>query len=394
MILSDITKSLEISTISTDSISWYVSYDAVTSTSIALVGNDGTISSITDTQIVPAPSVGAQNEIKSIIIENLSLNKVTIAIRINTSGTRRKIFEVNLLSGENISYCIKNGFSVRTGDGAVKLYNTSASFENFVASTKQKITLLKTATRTTVATSSFSVFDLAGNPGAGVLAGTSTASGIVPTDATAGFPRINTFTASQGYVGSIQFVNTVASRITLYDCLFKAGAYGFATGTTTLTTQPSYASRIPANSNYNNTEIWVEVSTAFVTGTAWQVNVTYTNQAGVAGRTAIILPATAAAGLTLGRMYQLGLQSGDTGVQKIESVIVTNGGTAMTAGAFNILVLRRIAQGRINIANSTDRQSLADTGMPEIFSDSALFLKVDADSTSTGIPEIFMDIIG
>ena len=48
----------------------------------------------------------------------------------------------------------------------------------------------------------------------------------------------------------------------------------------------------------------------------------------------------AAAALTLGKMFQLPLQAGDSGVQKIESVVVTNGTTAMTAGNFNVLVLR------------------------------------------------------
>lgn len=49
----------------------------------------------------------------------------------------------------------------------------------------------------------------------------------------------------------------------------------------------------PTNSNYYDTEIWIEVTTAFVTGTAWQVQVTYTNQSGVTGRTSIISSAQA-----------------------------------------------------------------------------------------------------
>lgn len=394
MVISSTTKSIEINTLTTDNISFACNYDNFTATGINLNGNDGTISTATDTIIVPSPGASEQNELKFLVIENLSTVSVVVAIRINTSGIRRKVYEVKLGIGENLVYTKAEGFIVHTSDGSIKSYSTSASFENYVASNKQKISLLKTASRTTVAASSFSVFDLAGNPGAGVLAGTSTTAGIVPTDATAGTPLINAFTATNGYIGGIQFINTVASRLTLYDMLFKAGAYGFAAGTTTLSAQPSYASRIPSSSNYNDTEIWIEVTTAFVTGTAWQVQVTYTNQAGTTGRTSVILPATTAANLTLGRMYQLGLQSGDTGVQKIESVIVTNGGTAMTAGNFNVLVLRRLANGRINIANGVDKQGLSDTGMPQVFADSALFLKVDADSTSTGTPEVFMDIIG
>ena len=263
-----------------------------------------------------------------------------------------------------------------------------STFDNFIASAKQYLSMMKTASRTAVATGWFSIFDLAGNPGSGVLAGTSTTAGVVPTDATAGCPTIDAFGASaKGYLAQVDFGNTVACRMKIFDMVFKAGAYAFSAGTTTLSGQPSYASRMPEGS-YDDTQIWIEVSTAFATGTAWQVQVTYTNQSGVSGRSTVITAAAAAAALTLGRMYQLALQAGDTGVQKIDSVIVTNGGTAMTAGAFNVLVLRPLWSGRCRIANDGDTHDIKKTGFPELFADSALVLAICPDSTATGIPEI------
>ena len=62
------------------------------------------------------------------------------------------------------------------------------TLDGFLAAPMQRITLLKTASRTSVAAIPFSVFDVAGNPGAGVLAGTSTTTGVVPTDATRDAP--------------------------------------------------------------------------------------------------------------------------------------------------------------------------------------------------------------
>lgn len=262
------------------------------------------------------------------------------------------------------------------------------TFDGFIASTKQYFSYIKTATRTTVATGWFSLFDLTGNPGAGVLAGTSTTVGVVPNDATIGCPTIDAFGgAATGYLTQVDFGSSVACRLKLFDMLFKAGAYGFAAGTTTLSTQPSYASRIPA-AGYKDTQIWIEVTTAFVTGTSWQVQITYTNQDGTAGRSGIILPAQAAAGLTIGRLYQMALQAGDTGVQKIESVIVTNGGTAMTAGAFNVLVLRPLWSGRCRMINDGDVHDFTKTGMPVLYADSAIVVLCATDSTSTGIPEM------
>lgn len=270
---------------------------------------------------------------------------------------------------------------------------TITTFDGLIASAKNSITLMKTASRTSVAASWFSVFDLAGNPGAGVLAGTSTTAGVVPTDATAGCPLIDAFGAGNtGYIAHVDYGSSVACRIKLFDMVWKGGAYGFAAGTTTVTAPPSYASRMPGGS-YNDTQIWIEVSTAFVTGNNWNVTVTYTNQSGTTARTTTAFgTALAAAGLTLGRMYQLPLQSGDTGVQKIESVIVTNGATAMTAGAFNVLVMRPLWSGRVRIANDGDVHDLTKTGMAEVFADSALVIAVNADSTATGIPELEITI--
>lgn len=253
-----------------------------------------------------------------------------------------------------------------------------ASFDQAIAAAKQYLSVAKTAVRPSIAASWFSVFDLAGNPGAGVLAGTSTAAGVVPTDATAGCPTINAFGASAlGYLWQLEYGCSVACRLKLFDMVFKAGAYAF-NAAQALTGQPSYASRMPGGS-YSDTQIWIEAVTAF-TGSLI-VTITYTNQSGVTGRTATLTTGTA---LTVGRLMQVPLQAGDTGVQAITNVY----GNVATAGTFNVLVLRPLWSGRCRTANDGDVHDFTKTGMPQVFADSALFLAVAADSTSTGIPEI------
>lgn len=271
-----------------------------------------------------------------------------------------------------------------------------STLDQYIGASKQRIRIVKTASRTTVALIPFTVFDLAGTPGAGVLAGTSTAAGVLVTDATAGIPTLD-FTTGVGYLSKVEFGSSVASRFNLFDLIWKAGAYGFAAGTTSLTGQPDISARCPdylgGAAFGDRNEIWIEVSTAFVTGTAWQVQVTYTNSDGVSGRTSIISAAQAAAALTLGKMFMLALQSGDTGVQKINSVIVTNGGTAMTAGAFSVLIMRPLwTMGRVPLANFGDIHDMFKTGMPIIYPDTALYLQVAADSTASGLPEICLEI--
>ncbi len=272
-----------------------------------------------------------------------------------------------------------------------------ASNDQYIASVKQRIVFDKTASKTTVAVIPFSVFDLAGNPGAGVIAGTNTANGLIVDDATAGCPTIN-FASGVGYLSKVEFGSSVAGRLSIFDLIFKAGAYAFTGQTNSLSSQPPISSRCPDYPGSGTVfggglEIWIVVTTAFATGTAWQVQVTYTNSAGTAGRTSIISAAMAAAALTQGKMLQLALQAGDSGVQKIESVIVTNGGTLMTAGNFNVLIMRPLwTSGRVRVANDGDIHDLFKTGMPIVYGNSALFLQVCADSTASGLPELVLEI--
>jgi hypothetical protein len=152
----------------------------------------------------------------------------------------------------------------------------------YIAAIKEEVPFYKAAVTTSVAAAPFSIFDLAGQPGAGALAGTSTTAGVVPDDTVVGFPPIATFSGGNtGYLTRVEFANTVASRFKLYDCLFKAGAYAF-NAAQTLTAQPSYSSRVPG-ANYAALELWIETVTAF-TGIP-TFTITYTNQAGTAGRT-------------------------------------------------------------------------------------------------------------
>jgi hypothetical protein len=66
------------------------------------------------------------------------------------------------------------------------------TLDGYIGSSKQRLTWMKTGTRTLIAAMPYTVFDIAGSPGAGALAIGNTANGLVPTDATAGmaiFPR-------------------------------------------------------------------------------------------------------------------------------------------------------------------------------------------------------------
>lgn len=254
------------------------------------------------------------------------------------------------------------------------------SLDGYLGSAKQRIRWLKTGARTTVAATPFSVFDVAGQPGAGALAIGNTANGVVPTDATAGYPTISAISGT-GYLTRASFGSSVAGWLTVYDRLFACGAYAF-NANTTLASQPSYSGRVPST-DYRGLELWVEAVTAFTGTPSFQIN--YLDEGGAAGDTGAI---SAGAALILGRMFRMPLAAGDNGIQQITQVR----GTVATVGTFNVCVMRELWSGRVRINNDGGIHDFLSTGAPQVYADSALFVVVETDSTALGLPDITIEI--
>lgn len=252
------------------------------------------------------------------------------------------------------------------------------NLDDWIGSAKQHCNWNKTATRTTVAMKFFSMQELAGSPGAGTLAGTSTTAGVVPVAGAAGYPAITAFAgAALGYCGGAFISNTVAGLINFYDRLWLGGAYAFTAATTTVTAPPSYSGRLPTGPDYNNLELWIETVTAL---TNQSIAVTYTNSGGTAAKST----GTVAVGTTtVGQCVGLPLASGDSGIQKIESVVTSVG----TTGSFNVMVLRPLFSAYVQTAGEGRNYDFAATGLTQLFATSAIYAMVMAPAgTSSGTP--------
>jgi hypothetical protein len=255
------------------------------------------------------------------------------------------------------------------------------TLDGYIGASKFRLTWMKTGTRTLVAAMPYTVFDIAGSPGAGTLAIGNTANGVVPTDATAGYPIIPTFSGNTGYLSRVEFGSSVPCCFDVYDRLFAAGAYAY-NADVTLSSQPSYSGRV-IDGNYSGLQLWVE-QVAVGTGIQhYQIN--YLDQGGNAGDTGDI---TGISATPVGRMMQLPLAAGDNGIQQITRVR----GLTATVGTFNVMVLRPLWFGRVICANGGDVHDLLKTGFPKIFEDSALYVILYADSTAVGLPDITMQI--
>jgi hypothetical protein len=254
-----------------------------------------------------------------------------------------------------------------------------------LAAKRELISFQYTASRGSFASQYASQMGLAFNGTTGTIAGTSTTTGVVPDDTTAGALPIESFNGTTGYIADVDVQSNIQTKIILVDMLWKAGAYAF-NASTTGQTPTSYASRIPGG-DYKGTEIWYEAVTS---GTGAQnVNVTYINQDGVAGRSTgtVAFPTTAA----IGRMHRLPLQSGDTGVQGVTGVV----GSVATAGTFNILVLRPLVAVTTDAAptNSGAFIGLNKVLMPQIFDTSALQILTLNTTANTPIFNVDIGVI-
>ena len=256
------------------------------------------------------------------------------------------------------------------------------TLDQYIASNKQLINYYKTVSIAATAATRTSIYQSAGSPGAGTLAGANLTSGTLITAGTVGFPLITTYTGSY-YLSRVSLSNSVSSNIIIQDLIYKAGSYAF-NAAQTLTTQPSISGRVPGGTDYSGVSMYFECVTAF-TGIP-TLTVTYTNQSGVAGRTSGAVSLGVAP--IVGKLVALTLQAGDTGVQKVESVTCT----VATVGTFNILLVRDLYMGRIPLLNGSVSEGLDRVGLPEIFLTSALNVVSIPDGAASGVPSGYFEI--
>jgi hypothetical protein len=145
--------------------------------------------------------------------------------------------------------------------------------------------------------------------------------------------------AANGYLAKIELsANSGLAQFLLCDRLWHNGGMSVTSTSTQSITSPTF----PARDNNGATAgegllIGLEISST-VGASAPFIQVSYTNSLGVSGRTATTIVGTYTA--TTGSMYEMTLQSGDTGVQSIQSI---NLNQSWLSGTMNLVVYRPLA---------------------------------------------------
>jgi hypothetical protein len=267
------------------------------------------------------------------------------------------------------------------------------NFDQYIGAVKQHIQISKSAAVTTTAGNWATTFASAGFPGAG-SSPANTTTGLVPTDATTGFPTIQSFQGSnRGYLSRVEAYSPVNQTLALYDLIFWAGPTTIPTsGTTTVTLsgQSSYSGRLPLRSDgttpaWEEVEMWVWLSTAG-SAHAHTFQMSYRDQD---NNTAESSATVSTNGIAVNRVLRVPWNSGDYGAQLMNGYLV-NGITSAT-GAVTAMFMRRLWTGRVE-ANTQKVFGPDLTGMAQVFDTSAIMLLGLPESTSTSTPNVLIEI--
>lgn len=208
----------------------------------------------------------------------------------------------------------------------------------------------KSVTATLVAGRPASLWSLAGSPGAGsfdttlngvVLSSTTT----IPNGAIPHFDPVS----GNSYLAYLDAMATQAGQLLVLDRMWHNGGITITIATAQTITSPAWPSRCPTSGTDDTPAttglgvlLALEVSAATGAGTP-TITISYTNQAGTAGRTATNIQATVATS-AIGATYFIGLQAGDTGVRSVQSITLS---ATWTSGTINLVAYRVL--GSINL---------------------------------------------
>lgn len=194
----------------------------------------------------------------------------------------------------------------------------------------------------------------------------------------AGYPKWTANGSLAPYIGRIGAVFAAAGTVHVYDLLWAAS--GFSGVVTTAQSVVGFSGLPSRNSTGNGAEIWIGCSSA-IGATAHNVTVQYTNQDGTSGRSTVSTAGVAS--MPANRMYQVPLQSGDTGIQSIQSLTLS--ASSGTAGNLWVLIADRLCSFAAPLTNVGNTFDFAALGLPKMYDTSCLMFVHQATTTSSGI---------
>lgn len=199
-----------------------------------------------------------------------------------------------------------------------------------------------------------------------------------------GFPKILAASSGkQNYLARADLCGSAPCTLLVHDRLWSCS--GFVNNNGVLYTIVG-APTLTRNASGEGNQVWAEIQSTATTGTA-TLFVRYTNQDGVTNKASQSVTIGAAGA---GRAMPIYLAAGDTGVQKVESVTISGGGT--NAAVITVSIVKPIVQLSVDSQSSTictaEIYSWMETGFAKL--DDGVALGAHICSNNGALPTLML----
>jgi hypothetical protein len=349
-------------------------------TTVTPTSTNTKITTATTTTVVAAPGAATVRNVKGLYITNNSVGTgCDVAVQIFDGTNTFEIIQFILLPGENMGYREDGSWVHRDQNGAE--YPPSG-LGNFGGRTAQ---FMKTTTGSDAVGYWYCSAKDPGFPGAWAP-GTPGVNGRV-TDGTTvadnGCLLIKNPAVGANYITAVELASSVNHTHDFFDVLWVNSGLVVTTTTTQAIVTPALPARdVNGTTNGEGCMIallFTAASTLAAVGS--NLTVSYTNSAGVAGRTATLsavvgsqVPATP----VVGTIVWFSLQAGDIGVKSIESITL---GTSMLTGSISLMITRDILTVGTTIPNVSVSKVLGSPGI-RIYNGSCILHNILTSATT------------
>lgn len=382
IVLKPTTDSFELVTENVTSIDYNVAWADHTSTGVTLSRSVGTISSITTSSLVSAPSAGTSRQIRGVTLVNTTTGSTsTIKVQVDNSITETVLAKINLQPGCSFNYTDGKGWYSTDLTGKLReqrLDNIEDPGVGYM-SPFYKIGPTMTAAGVHHLHSLASGMPGAWSNGAPGLAGRAT-DGLTLADS--GSIYIRAASTPYSYLRGFTASSSVAGGVFLIDILWANSGISATTTTAQTISSVAWPARDVAGLTRGD---GVEVGLLFIAtatnGAVTNTTMNYTGSNGTTNLTATISSVTANS--VIGTLYPFELAAGSAGVRGIQSL--TLGTSYVTANSVCLIAFRRIDLVTNPVAHIAEQSPITDDGI-RLWSGSSLHLvQIPTATTATTV---------
>ena len=361
IVLKPTTDSFELVTENTTTIDYNVAWVDHTAAGISPSRSVGTISSITTSSLVSAPSAGVTRQIRGVSLVNTSSGSAsTVKVQVDSSTVETVIAKVNLHPGDTLYYSDGAGWYSTDRSGKTREQHLDSIEDPGVGYMSPFYKIGATMTAASVLHCHSFVSGMPGIwvPGSPGLAGRVVDGNVLADSGSIYLRPSGSF--PYAYLRGFTAASSIAGGHFLCDFLWVNS--GIVATTTTAQTIAS-VDWPPRDINGLRLGDGVEIGLLFIAtaanGAVTNTTINYTGSDGTTNLTATLSSVTAAS--LQGTLYPFQLAAGGEGVRKVQSI--TLGTTYVTLGSIALVAFRRLSLITQPLAHISENAPINDDGI-------------------------------